>query len=66
VALSLTGVHQTPAPDPAAAAIFSSSGRDVLLTLIAGREVFRNGHVTGLDEERLRARIGEIAEKLRH
>jgi cytosine/adenosine deaminase-related metal-dependent hydrolase len=65
VALSLSGVHQTPNYDPAATAIFSSSGRDVLMTVIAGREVYRDGHVTGVDEERLRVRIDEIAEKLR-
>ena len=66
VALSLTGVHQTPNYDPAATAIFSSSGRDVMLTVIAGREVYRDGRVVGVDEERLRARIVEIADKLRH
>jgi len=66
VALSLTGVHQTPNYDPAATAIFSSSGRDIILTVIAGREVYRSGRVAGVDEERLRARMDEIAEKLRH
>lgn len=66
VALSLSGVHQTPNYDPTATAIFSSSGRDVIMTVIAGREVYRDGHVAGVDEQRLRARIGEIAEKLRH
>ncbi|HEX6043002.1 MAG TPA: amidohydrolase family protein [Pyrinomonadaceae bacterium] len=64
VALSLSGVHQTPNYDPIATAIFASSGRDVLMTVIAGREVFRDGRVTGVDEERLRARMHEIAEKL--
>lgn len=64
VALSLTGVHQTPNYDPAATLIFSSSARDVLMTVIAGREVYRAGRVTSVDEERLRARIREIAEKL--
>lgn len=62
--LSLTGPHQTPNHEPAATAVFASSGRDVVLTVIAGREVFRDGRVTGVDEERLRARIREIAEKL--
>ena len=62
--LSLKGVHQTPNHDPAATAIFASSGRDVILTVIAGREVFRDGRVVGVDEERLRARINEISEKL--
>ncbi len=64
VALSLAGVHQTPNYDPAATLIFSSSARDVIMTVIAGREVYRDGHVNGVDEERLRSRMGEIAEKL--
>jgi len=44
--------------------IFSSSGRDVVLTVIAGREVYRDRRVTGVDEERLKARMNEIAQKL--
>jgi 5-methylthioadenosine/S-adenosylhomocysteine deaminase len=62
--LSLRGAHQTPNHDPAATAIFASSGRDVILTMIAGREVFRDGRVVGVDEERLRARMNEISVKL--
>jgi 5-methylthioadenosine/S-adenosylhomocysteine deaminase len=62
--LSLTGPHQIPNHDPAATAIFASSGRDVMVTVIAGREVFRDGRVVGVDEERLRARMHEIREKL--
>ena len=64
VVLSLKGTHQTPNYDPAATAIFASSGRDVVLTVIAGREVFRDGRVVGVDEERLRARMNEISGKL--
>jgi cytosine/adenosine deaminase-related metal-dependent hydrolase len=62
--VSLTGVHQSPSYDPVATLIFASSGRDVILTVVAGREVFRDGRVVGVDEERLRARIDEIREKL--
>jgi 5-methylthioadenosine/S-adenosylhomocysteine deaminase len=62
--LSLTGAHQIPNHDPAATAIFASSGRDVILTVIAGREVYRDGRVVGVDEERLRARMHEISGKL--
>ncbi|HEX3252734.1 MAG TPA: hypothetical protein VHS05_25065, partial [Pyrinomonadaceae bacterium] len=60
IAVSLTGVHQTPAHDPVATLIFASSGRDVILTVIAGREVYRDGRVTTVDEDRLRARMKEI------
>lgn len=62
--LSLTGTHQIPNHDALATTIFASSGRDVIMTTIAGREVFRDGRVAGVDEERLRARMHEIAEKL--
>jgi 5-methylthioadenosine/S-adenosylhomocysteine deaminase len=62
--VSLTGVHQLPSYDPIATLIFASSGRDVLLTVVAGREVYRNGRVSNVDEDRLRARMLEISDKL--
>ncbi len=62
--VSLNGPHQIPVYDPISAIIFSSSARDVVLTVVAGREVYRDGRVTTVDEDRLRARMKEIAEKL--
>jgi 5-methylthioadenosine/S-adenosylhomocysteine deaminase len=62
--VSLAGVHQLPSYDPIATLIFASSGRDVILTIVAGREVYRDGRVATVDEDRLRARIKEITEKL--
>ncbi|HEU4837651.1 MAG TPA: amidohydrolase family protein [Pyrinomonadaceae bacterium] len=62
--VSLTGVHQLPSYDPIATLIFASSGRDVILTVVAGREVYRNGRVSNVDEDRLRSRILEISNKL--
>jgi len=64
IAVSSSGVHQTPAYDPVATLIFASSGRDVILTVIDGREVYRDGRVTTIDEDRLRARVKEIAANL--
>jgi 5-methylthioadenosine/S-adenosylhomocysteine deaminase len=64
IAVRLNGVHQTPGYDPVATLIFASSGRDVMLTVIDGREVYRDGRVTTVDENRLRARMTEISEKL--
>jgi 5-methylthioadenosine/S-adenosylhomocysteine deaminase len=63
-AVSLTGVHQLPSYDPIATLIFASSGRDVILTVVAGREVYCNGRVSNVDEDRLRARILEISHRL--
>jgi len=63
--VALDGPHQVPSYDPTSTLIFASSGRDVVLTVVAGREVYRDGQVTTVDEDRLRARIGEIGEKLK-
>jgi len=62
--VSLNGAHQIPAYNPVSALIFSSGARDVLLTVVAGREVYRDGRVMTVDEDRLRARMKEIAQKL--
>lgn len=64
VAIRLDAAHQTPAYDPAATLVFSSSGRDVLLTVVAGREIFRDNRVTTLDEADLRARLLETSRRL--
>jgi aminodeoxyfutalosine deaminase len=64
IVVKLDGAHQVPVYDPVTTLLFSSSGRDVVLTIIAGREVYRDRRVTGVDEDRLRARLNEIARKL--
>jgi cytosine/adenosine deaminase-related metal-dependent hydrolase len=62
--VSLSGVHQTPTYDVADALIFSSSGRDVVLTVVAGREVFKDGTVQTVDENQLREKMEQIAARL--
>jgi len=64
IVVGMNGTHQLPVYDPVTALIFSSSGRDVLLTIIAGREVYRDQRVMTVDEERLRSRMSEIVQKL--
>jgi cytosine/adenosine deaminase-related metal-dependent hydrolase len=64
IAVSLNAAQQLPVYDPEAALIFASSGRDVMMTVVAGQEVYRDGRVQTVDEERLRARMNEIAVKL--
>jgi cytosine/adenosine deaminase-related metal-dependent hydrolase len=65
VVVALDGAHQVPSYDPATTLIFSSSARDVVSTVVAGREVYTCGEVKTVDEERLRVRMSEIADKLR-
>jgi 5-methylthioadenosine/S-adenosylhomocysteine deaminase len=60
VVVGLNGPHQRPLHDPADALVFSSSGRDVVLTMVAGRIIYRDGCVNGVDESELRRRTEEI------
>ena len=60
----MKGNHQLPVYDPVVAAVFSSSGRDVILTVVAGEEVYKDDSVVNVDEERLAARMAEIRRKL--
>ncbi|HXM46399.1 MAG TPA: amidohydrolase family protein [Pyrinomonadaceae bacterium] len=55
--VSLNGPHQGPVGDPVAALVFSSSGRDVLRTIVAGQEIYRDGWVKGVDESELGQRL---------
>jgi 5-methylthioadenosine/S-adenosylhomocysteine deaminase len=65
-AVSLKGTHQQPIYDVCDSLIFASSGRDVTMTVVAGREVYSEGRIKTVDEDRLRARVNEVAEKLSH
>jgi 5-methylthioadenosine/S-adenosylhomocysteine deaminase len=62
--VDLMGAHQQPLSDPAAALIFSSSGRDVVLTLVAGKAIYRDGKVSGVDEAELQRRLNETRVRL--
>jgi 5-methylthioadenosine/S-adenosylhomocysteine deaminase len=62
--VSLNGAHQQPVSDPADALVFSSSGRDVVLTVVAGKEIHRDGHVSAIDEGECRSRLGTIRRRL--
>jgi 5-methylthioadenosine/S-adenosylhomocysteine deaminase len=64
--IALDGAHQQPVHDPVAAIIFASSGRDVRMTLVAGKEIYRDGRMTTVDEHRLRARVTEISKTLKN
>jgi 5-methylthioadenosine/S-adenosylhomocysteine deaminase len=59
--ISVRSAHQIPVYEPIAALIFSSSGRDVLMTIVAGREIYCEGHIVTVDENRLRKRMEEIS-----
>jgi cytosine/adenosine deaminase-related metal-dependent hydrolase len=65
IAVALNGAHQLPSYDAGHTLIFASSGRDVVLTVVDGKEVYREGKIATVDEDRLRARMKEISANLR-
>ena len=62
--VSLSGAHQEPVSDPIDTLIFSSSGRDVVMTLAGGKEIYRDNKVSGVDEGDLGERIQQVRIKL--
>lgn len=63
--VSLSKMHQLPAYDPVGALVFTSSASDVIATFVAGNELYSEGELKSVDEDRLRARLKEISSKLR-
>ena len=62
--VGLDGIHQQPVKNPVDTLIFSSSGRDVRMTMVAGKEIFRDGSVTAADEDDLSSRLNIVRDKL--
>lgn len=62
--VNLSNIGQQPVSDINAALVFSTSARDVTMTMVAGREIYHGGAVTTTDEARLKARLREITRKL--
>jgi len=62
--VSLDDARQQPVGDPTAALVFASSGRDVLLTVVAGQEIYRDGRLRGVDEGQLRERLAQVRLKI--
>lgn len=64
-AVSLAAPHVAPVHDPVAALFHAARGSDVVLTVVRGRVLYRNGRVQTLDAEALRPRLERAAERLR-
>ena len=62
--ISLGGAHQSPVSNPIDALIFCSSGRDVILTMVAGKEIYRNQCVAAVDEGEISSRLETVRTKI--
>ncbi|MCI0336066.1 MAG: amidohydrolase family protein [Acidobacteria bacterium] len=64
IAIDLRNAENTPHYDPTTAIIFSCSARDVVLTMVAGRVLYKDHHVLSLDEQEVMRRIHTVSNKL--
>lgn len=64
-AVSFAAPHVQPVHNPHAALFHAARGSDVILTVVAGRVLYRDGKVGSLDEAELRERVGVAAGRLR-
>ncbi len=63
--ISLDNAAQMPVYDIYSALLFASNARDVHLTMVAGREVFKNGKAILIDEDALKKEMRGIGCKLK-
>jgi cytosine/adenosine deaminase-related metal-dependent hydrolase len=64
--IDLSGAHQQPNTSPQDVIIFCSSGRDVIRTIVAGKEIYRAGRENVFAEMDFRQRLQTIRQKLVH
>ncbi len=65
IAIDLTHAHNTPHYDPTSSIVFSSSGRDCILTMVAGNTLFEGEEVLTIDEESALLEAVTISAQLR-
>lgn len=63
-AVRLDAPHVAPVHDPAAAVVHAARGADVVLTVVRGRVLYRDGVVETLDEAALRPALEDAARRV--
>ena len=64
IVVGLDGVHHQPVTNPVDTLIFSSSGRDVQMTMVAGKEIYRGAGLMTANESELQTQLRIIRQKL--
>ena len=63
-AVSLAAPHTRPVHDPLAAMFHAARGTDVVLTVVGGRVLYRNGRFLAVDTDRAGAAIDALATRV--
>lgn len=64
IVISLADVFQQPVHDIYTTLLFATSGKNVRCTMVAGEEVYRDGIAAKVDEQEIKAKVKEIADKM--
>jgi 5-methylthioadenosine/S-adenosylhomocysteine deaminase len=62
--IGLNGAHQQPVSNPVDTLIFSSSRNDVRMTMVAGKEIYREGSVVIANESEVLLQLQAVRDKL--
>ncbi|NJM53592.1 MAG: amidohydrolase family protein [Blastocatellia bacterium] len=62
--ISLKNIAQQPIHDIYSAILFASTSRDIILTMVAGEEIYRDGASKTIDENELKTQVKQIAQKM--
>lgn len=62
--ISLKNIAQQPVHDIYSAVLFASTARDIYLTMVAGKEIYRDGESKTIDENELKAELKAIVQKM--
>jgi len=64
VMLNIENSHQVPCPNPLISLSYSTTGRDVVMTLCQGRILYENGEFSTIDIEKIRYNSQKISKKI--
>jgi aminodeoxyfutalosine deaminase len=65
IAISLAQAAQMPVHDINSALIFASNSRDVKMTMVAGKEIYRNGESKVIDQSEIKIKMREIGKRMK-
>ncbi|HMO51857.1 MAG TPA: amidohydrolase family protein [Kiritimatiellia bacterium] len=59
-----SGFHTLPSTDPATNVVYSCTANDVVMTMVDGKILYEDGHLTTIDEDKLKADVRRERKKL--
>jgi 5-methylthioadenosine/S-adenosylhomocysteine deaminase len=64
ILVSQDSAHVLPSEDPASNLVYANEASDVVMTIVNGRILYEEGHLTTIDEEKLKSEVRKQKKKL--